>query len=112
MLACCSPADLQFKETVDTLRFATRASAIVNNAKQNLDKIMGGGCGTYHGPLLWFIKLTLHNCFNIAYTQSLNSEFSEKNIIVTMIIFSIIQISLHLFATIVALQTLAIRYHQ
>jgi hypothetical protein len=42
MLACCSPADLQFKETVDTLRFATRASAIVNNAKQNLDKIMEG----------------------------------------------------------------------
>ena len=42
MLACCSPADTQFKETVDTLRFAGRASAIVNNAKQNRDETITG----------------------------------------------------------------------
>ena len=42
MLACCSPADSQFKETLDTLRFAGRASAIVNNAKQNRDEISTG----------------------------------------------------------------------
>lgn len=57
MLACCSPADLQFKETVDTLRFATRASAIVNNAKQNLDKIMEGNCTSL---LLHSIKTVHH----------------------------------------------------
>jgi hypothetical protein len=50
MLACCSPADSQFKETLDTLRFATRASAIVNNAKQGVDQIVTGRSLPLHPP--------------------------------------------------------------
>jgi hypothetical protein len=35
MLACVSPADCNVEETVNTLRFASRASAIVNSARVN-----------------------------------------------------------------------------
>lgn len=38
MLACASPADTNFEETLNTLRFASRASTIVNNAQVNIDE--------------------------------------------------------------------------
>jgi hypothetical protein len=38
MLACASPADTNFEETLNTLRFASRASTIVNNATINIDE--------------------------------------------------------------------------
>lgn len=38
MLACASPADVNFEETLNTLRFASRASTIVNNAQVNIDE--------------------------------------------------------------------------
>lgn len=38
MLACASPADVNFEETLNTLRFASRASTIVNNAHVNIDE--------------------------------------------------------------------------
>jgi hypothetical protein len=59
MLACCSPADSQFKETLDTLRFATRASAIVNNAKQGVDQIVTGRSLLLQPPTP--ISLRLHS---------------------------------------------------
>jgi hypothetical protein len=38
MLACVSPADVNFEETLNTLRFASRASTIVNSASVNVDE--------------------------------------------------------------------------
>lgn len=46
MLACISPADVNFEETLNTLRFANRASTIVNSAQVNIDDsdlVMDGG---------------------------------------------------------------------
>ena len=37
MLACVSPADLNFEETLNTLRFASRASCILNSVSANKD---------------------------------------------------------------------------
>ena len=64
MLACCSPADTQFKETLDTLRFAGRAAAIVNNAKQNRDEIITGTQIIFLYSTEYFIcKLVYINAF-------------------------------------------------
>ena len=60
MLACCSPADSQFKETLDTLRFATRTSSIFNNAKQNLDEIVRGKS---HISIHDFRHRTIHSIY-------------------------------------------------
>jgi hypothetical protein len=38
LLACISPADTNYEETLNTLRFADRASSVVNNAKVNIDE--------------------------------------------------------------------------
>jgi hypothetical protein len=37
MIACVSPADTNFEETLNTLRFASRTSCIVNNASMSKD---------------------------------------------------------------------------
>jgi hypothetical protein len=37
MIACASPADSNFEETLNTLRFASRALNIVNSARINID---------------------------------------------------------------------------
>lgn len=37
LLACISPADSNHEETINTLRFASRASSVVNKAKVNFD---------------------------------------------------------------------------
>jgi hypothetical protein len=39
MLACVSPADLNVDESLNTLRFASRASSIVNSVSVNHDEI-------------------------------------------------------------------------
>jgi kinesin family protein 4/21/27 len=41
MLACVSPADINFEETLNTLRFSSRASCIVNNVSANRDYSIG-----------------------------------------------------------------------
>jgi hypothetical protein len=46
MIACISPADINFEETLNTLRFAARASTIVNNAEMNRDLIFGSNDST------------------------------------------------------------------
>jgi len=48
LLACVSPADTNFDETVNTLRFASRASSVVNKAKVNMDN----SCNTDNIALL------------------------------------------------------------
>lgn len=42
ILACISPADTQIKETLNTLRFAQRASAIINHANMKCEKTSQG----------------------------------------------------------------------
>ena len=37
MIACCSPADYNFEETVTTLRYASRAKNIKNKPRINMD---------------------------------------------------------------------------
>ena len=41
MIACVSPADINFEETLNTLRFSSRASCIVNSVSVNKDYLGG-----------------------------------------------------------------------
>ena len=43
MLACCSPADTNQEESLNTIRFAERASCIINNVSVNKDEIPSTG---------------------------------------------------------------------
>ena len=45
MLACVSPADTNFEETLNTLRFAARASTIVNSTSSNKEYECQDGAG-------------------------------------------------------------------